>query len=82
MDHTQHSSCNAVLGAPKNWDQNTLECRPLAITHTNWSGLPAVVSFWRPSKEDLEKLNNGALVAVWIAGMTVPPMFLAVESTP
>ena len=79
MNRAQHPSNNAVLGAPAGWDQGELPCDALPITRVDWEGKPAVVSFWRPSLEELAQLQAGALVAVWCIGQTVPPMSVAVE---
>lgn len=78
MDRMQHPSNNAVLGAPVGWDQKELPCGALPITRTDWDGLPAVVSFWRPTAEELALLAAGGSVALWLIGNTMPPASLAV----
>jgi hypothetical protein len=79
MNKMQHPSNNAVLGAPAGWDQNQLPCSALPITRTEWDGMPAVVSFWKPTAEELAQLAAGGSVALWIVGQTMPPVALAVE---
>lgn len=79
MRGTQHPSNNGVLGAPKNWDQAELPCSALPITRVVADGVPHVVSFWRPTPEELKALAAGALVELWIVGETMPPVALAVE---
>jgi hypothetical protein len=79
MNRIQHPSNNAVLGAPQGWDQKELPCNALPITRTECEGMPAVVSFWRPTAEELAALNEGAAVALWVIGRTMPPVSLSVE---
>lgn len=45
MNRVQHSSNNAVLGAPAGWDQSELPCNALPITRTHVGDLPAVLSY-------------------------------------
>lgn len=73
MRPTQHPSNNRVLGAPKGWDQGALPVGAIAITDTVQSGVPCVVTFWRPGAEELALLNAGGLVALSIVGKTMPP---------
>lgn len=80
MHFIQHPSNNAVLGAPNGWDQQQLPCGALPITRTESNGLPAVVSFWRPSAEELKALNEGNSIALWVIGGTMPPVALDVQS--
>lgn len=79
MDRTQHPSNNAVLGAPKGWNQAEMPCNALPITRTDIDGRPAIVSFWRPTAEELQQLASGAFVALWIVGASMPPVSLTVE---
>lgn len=79
MNKMQHPSNNAVLGAPAGWDQEQLPCSALPVTRTEWDGVPAVVSFWKPTAEELALLAAGGSVALWIVGQTMPPVSLAVE---
>jgi hypothetical protein len=79
MDRTQHPSNNQVLGAPVGWDQAELPCGALPITRTQVDGQPAMVSFWRPSADELALLSRGGLVALWVFGTGHPPVAVAVE---
>ena len=78
MQRFQHPSNNAVLGAPKGWDQDELPCGALPITRTECDGVPAVVSYWKPAAEELARLNAGEPVALWVVGTTMPPVALTV----
>jgi hypothetical protein len=78
MIPTQHPSNNSVLGAPEGWDQAQLPCDALPVTRTEWNGQPAIVSYWKPTPEELAQLAEGAWVALWVAGNTHPPVALEV----
>ena len=67
-----------MLGAPVGWDQAELPCGALPITRTHVGDLPAVVSCWRPSVEELAVLNSGDFIALWGLGATMPPVMLDV----
>lgn len=75
----QHHTNNAVLGAPAGWDQVQLPCSALPITRTECEGAPAVVSYWKPSENELAILIGGGSVALWVIGTTMPPVMLAVD---
>jgi len=79
MNRAQHPSNNAVLGAPVGRVQGELPCGALPITRTEIAGMPVVVSYWRPSPEELQQLAAGAYVAVYAIGQTVPPMSIEVS---
>lgn len=80
MNKVQHPSNNRVLGAPEGWDQGALPCSALAITDIDWEGVPAIVSFWAPTVEELALLNAGHSVALSVCGRTMPPVSLFVGS--
>lgn len=80
MNRVQHPSNNGVLGAPAGWSQAELPCGALPITRTHVGDLPAVVSCWRPSVEELAVLNSGGSIALWVLGASMPPVSLEVET--
>lgn len=79
MNRIQHPSNNAVLGAPAEWDQQDLPCGALPVTRTQVDGFPVVVSFWRPTAEELAALNAGAALELSVIGHTMPPVSLDVR---
>jgi hypothetical protein len=79
MKFIQHPSNNCVLGAPKAWDHQAIECHALPITRSDANGCPVMVSFWRPSADELADLAAGGAVALWIYGSAHPPVSLQVE---
>jgi hypothetical protein len=81
MNKHQHPSNNAVLGAPKGWDQGELPCSALPITRIQVEGMDAIVSYWKPSENELALLAAGGSVALTVLGVTMPPVMLAVDPT-
>lgn len=79
MNKHQHHTNNAVLGAPAGWNQAELPCAALPITRVNIEGMAAVVSYWKPSKNELAILAAGGSVALTVLGVTMPPVMLAVD---
>lgn len=79
MNRTQHPSNNAVLGAPEAWDQGELPCGALPITRTECEGQPAIVSYWRPTSDELAAQAAGACVALRVIGHSMPPVALSVD---
>jgi hypothetical protein len=62
------------------------ECRPLFITRVSHrrsladtTGIPGVVSHWKPSAEELFLLNTGAPVYLSFLGQTHPPVMVGVQ---
>ena len=79
MNKHQHPSNNAVLGAPKGWDQGELPCSALPITRAQVEGMDAVVSYWKPDADELAILAAGGSVALTVLGVTMPPVMLAAD---
>lgn len=79
MRPTQHYSNNRVLGAPTGWDQGETICKPIPITDAFLNGIPTVKTYWQPTAEELQALNRGEHVVLWLVGCTMPPVALAVE---
>jgi hypothetical protein len=79
LNPTEHHSNNAVLGAPAGWDQGATPCSTLSITRLEVDGLDAMVSFWRPTNEELQQLASGGLVSLWIFGAAHPVISVGVQ---
>lgn len=78
MNRAQHPSNNSVLGAPHG--MSIEQCNALPITRVQHAdGTPAVVSFWRPTPEQLRLLAEGRLVRLCALGMTHAPVMLGVD---
>lgn len=79
MRVVQHPSNNLVLGAPAEWDQQTLPCGALPATRTTVNGMRYIASFWEPTIEELALLNAGGQVILWVVGDGHPVVALEVE---
>ncbi len=81
MRFTQHPSNNAVLGAPKNWDQSgELPCGALPVTQGEHDGMPVRISFWMPTAEEIQALQAGGMVRLWVYGAFHPAVAMDVEA--
>lgn len=80
MRCVQHRSNNRVIGAPAGWDQDELPCNAVPVTDDYMVGLPCVTTYWRPTPDELERLKNGGLVRLWVAGRAMIPVAMSVES--
>lgn len=79
MNKAQHPKNNDVLGAPLGVPID--ECGALPITRVKLDdkGLQGVVSYWRPTDQELAALQAGALVAILIQGSTHAPLYVGVD---
>jgi hypothetical protein len=67
------ANATRYLGAPPGWkpDENG-PCAHLAIQDTLNGGLPAMISVWEPTPDELKRLNAGAKVSLIIMGLRPP----------
>lgn len=79
MTPIQHHTATRVLGAPKDWDQQVLPCNAIAITDVESEGIPSVLTYWRPSLDDLVNLANGGYVCLSVVGRTMAPCHIFTE---
>lgn len=79
MRVTQHPSNTTVLGAPPGWKQDELPCGALPVTLCMVEGKPAIVSFWRPTAEEIELLKNGGTVGLWVLNDVMPVVGMTIE---
>lgn len=82
MKHVAHPSNNAELAPPEGMTPD--QCQALTITRLVYDqagggGIPACVSFWRPTPEQMALLNSGRPVWLSVLGTTHPPLCLGVE---
>lgn len=69
--------CNFVYLGP------TPEIFDLHCRREIQDGRSAVLSYWKPSSEELEELQRGAVLVLGIHGMEpIPPVSLGVEFVP
>lgn len=79
MNKHPHHTNNTVLGAPTGADQPQLPCDALPVTRIEVAGMPAVVSYWKPSENELEILVGGGSIALTVLSVTMPPVMLSVD---
>lgn len=79
MNYTQHPTNNKVLGAPAGWSQKELPCGALPITAIPEGALTRMVSWWRPTKEELQAIAAGGLIQLHIIGNVHPVVAMAVD---
>lgn len=78
MKASYFQEATVSMGAPKNWDEKTQGvCHNLCV-HVSGDG--TCISLWKPSKKDLELLNNGGFVRLGILGGQ-PPVWVDVPNS-
>ena len=71
------------LGKPADWDDSKGNCVSLPIQDVVLSGgIPAMLSSWQPTPDELERLKAGASVTLTIVGRAHPPVMLSVGMIP
>lgn len=71
------------LGAPVGWEPETQgHCGYLAVRDQIDPDIgPEMVSAWEPTPDELERLNAGASILLYVVGTGHPPVMLAVGET-
>lgn len=82
MNHIPHPSNNAELAPPAGMTPD--QCLPLPITRIVYDqagggDIPACVSFWKPTPQQLALLNAGRPVWLSVLGHTHPPLCIGVD---
>lgn len=73
-----------VLGAPLGWNaQMNGECIGLPIREARLeSGQPVMISAWKPTREELDRLLAGAAIELGVCGVVHPPVSMGVGPAP
>jgi hypothetical protein len=79
MRPVQHKSNTRVLAAPPKHDQKQLTVNAMPITDTTVGDRHAIVVFYELNDEERAQIARGALIGVWVLGVTMPPMALSVQ---
>ena len=78
MFRFQHQSNNDVIGAPRGMGSD--ECSALPVTRIQYAdGTHAVVSFWRPTEEEIALIRQGRPVRLITLGQIIAPVALGVD---
>ena len=65
-----------LLGPPKEMARGTCGALPVFIDPGKPGELPAFASYWKPSAEDLVRLNAGEYVQLTVYGGSHPPVWV------
>ena len=80
MSPIQHPTNNHTFGAPVGHNHEALPCETLSVTvGRDDSGMPVMASFWQPTPEELESLNAGRPVILYVYGSGHPIVAVGVE---
>lgn len=83
MDVVQIKDASRRIGAPIDWDPSIHgHCGVLPVIDDRINGINFMVSFWRPTKEEIEALQNGAVLQLHVAGAVHPVVAMAVSEAP
>lgn len=67
-----------VFGAPSDWDGKDMTCGALPIRDVVTPEGPFMVSAWEPTPTELEALQRGETLKLWIRGAGHPVVALTV----
>jgi hypothetical protein len=70
--------CNTELQAPREWTGPNA-CEPLPVCVGKNDSFKTFTSFWRPTKEEIDALSEGAMVILTVVGDSHPPVQLGVD---
>lgn len=71
------------LGKPLGWEpERDGHCGSLAVRDEITSAGHSMASAWEPTPEELDKLNRGAKVILWVVGSAHPPVAVEVGQPP
>lgn len=80
MEPIYHSTNNMTLGPPK--DVKPGECQSLSATMTHDEvGRRCMVSFWKPTPEELALLNSNGSIGLWVFGQAHPMVWITAEAS-
>lgn len=68
------------LGKPRDWDDSKGSCGSLPIRDEMQPYGNTMTSAWQPTPDELERLNKGASVLLYIVGEVHPPVAVEVEA--
>lgn len=82
MNPFNHINCHRDFGKPKNWDETKNgKCETLPIME--WtdpiSKLQFMVSYWKPSEEEIQQILDGKCIVLGVNGRIHPVVFVGTE---
>lgn len=83
MNFVQHPTNNHAMGAPKGWDHGAEPCGTLPMTvRPHATAGVELVSYWKPTVDELIELNSGGLVTLHVLGAGHPVVAMGVVPRP
>ena len=79
MDFAKIDGYTRVFGKPNNWNEDSGECVDLYVKDIQFPDSNVMVTEWKPDPGELEQLNNGGSLFLWIYGTIHPPIAMTVE---
>ncbi len=71
------------LGAPMGWEPDAQgHCAHLAIRDVEITEGPCMMSMWEPTPAEIESLQHGAPIILWVVGVAHPPVSISVGLMP
>ena len=77
MNHVKHPQTNFVFTAPPGM-QDCDDLNVVRATVQNEPDTKLIMSYWKPTAEELAELNFGGHVRLTIVGQGMPPVALSV----
>ena len=69
-----------ALNAPRDWKPSRDgECSALPIRFSEYGGHRCMLSYWKPTPEELKALNEGYSLCLGVVGAVHPPVFMMVQ---
>lgn len=80
MDMARIDGATRCLGAPQGWDDSKgVACEALFVADVESPAGAVMVSEWRPTAEEIERIVAGEPVWLWVFGRAHPPVSLTVR---
>lgn len=80
MNFVRHPTNNHALGAPGGWDHAAEPCGVLPVTVVpNAAAGVELVSYWKPTVDELIELNSGGFVTLHVLGSSHPVVAMGVS---
>ena len=77
MNPQRFAQCNIVMKAPEGMEN----CHDLHAAKIQYAdGLPAVITAWRPTPEELVRINLGEPIWLSLIGETMQPAHIGLDS--
>lgn len=74
MNHVKHPQTNFTFTAPPDMEN----CDDLCVVRGEMQGTPVILSYWKPTEQELIELVAGGHVRLGIVGNAMPPVMVSV----